>query len=648
MPLLGNDGRTWHLWTRGVSLLALIMALMSAVTHASSTNVVVSGDRYTLVKLSGNGRFVTFVDRTGADPVLRRQRIGEAQAQEVSAWPAATMNYQVSRDASSFLLFGHGKGGAPSLSYVSVAEPVPRPVEIQGSVAGFGNASRDDFVVLAQDASGRLDVLHIAFDSGAMARADHLGDVGDVAFDGRGEVKAVRSAQGIWGAVGAAPKHGKPAPASASVIAATDDGKAVWFTDVDARGFKILRRLNTESQQWTLASNLEGTGVSWITTSPLTGVVDGYAKAEAEPRWVPTADVAADFNYLSAALRATPFVVSRSADDRIWLVASMSSGTPIGYDAYDRISRHVSPLFSAREPVADKPMPPSMARWIQSKDGTRLQVLVSPPSPQSCRAEPCPFVVLLHGGPHHRDDLTFDPETYWLESLGYWVLRVNFRGSTGFGDAFTKASHREWGGKVIDDVAAAVDWFVRTFPADRSRGAAMGGSFGGFASVALATSHPDAVRCVASLSGGGDLETFATLLPRRRPDMATDIHEEVGDVRRDGDLRVIRQQSPMTHVASAKASFLIEYGAQDTTSVSEESSHFAQAMRQRSMPVTEVVYRDEGHEIGDPENRRYHFQLLSGFLDSCFGGTRFSPDEGRPEGVSVNGTPVTASAHAKS
>ena len=640
MLSLRFDGRTSRASKPIVWLLMLAMVLVAAATHAASMSVVVSGDRYTLVKLSSDGQFVTFVDRTGEHPVLRRQRVGETQAQEVVAWPAAVMNYQVSRDGSAFLLFGHGKGGAPSLSYVSVSDPAARPVEVQGNIAGFGSASVDDFVVLTQDPSAHLHVLHIAFGSGKVIRTDDLGDVSDVAFDGTGRVRSVRSERGVWGTMGHAPRQGQPAPASASVVSASNDGKDLWFTDVDAKGFKVLRRLNVGTQQWSLASDAKDADVSWVTVNPKTGGVDGYAKAEAEPQWVTMPDIAADVKHLTAMLMGVPYVIARSSDDRIWLFALMSSRTPVGYYTYDRSSGRVVHLFWAREFFSDEPMLPSVARWIRSADGTPIQVLVSPPSPQTCHTPQCPFVVKLHGGPHHRDDLTFDPETYWLQSLGYWVVRVNFRGSTGFGDAFAHASNREWGRKVIGDVASAVDWFVRSFPADKTKGAAMGGSFGGFASIALATSHPDAVRCVASLNGGGDLEAFATLLPQRQPPMASDIHEEVGDVQRASDLRDIRQQSPATHIAAANARFLVEYGEQDTTSVSEESSRFAQALRQQGKPVLEVIYHNEGHELTDLDNRRYHFQLLSDFLSSCFEGTPLSADEGRPGGVSLNNTSV--------
>ena len=550
------------------------------------------------------------------------------------------MNYQVSRDGSSFLLFGLGKGGAYRLSYVSIANPVPRPVDIQGRIAGFGNASDDDFVVLAQNASANLEVLHIAFDSGEVTRTDDLGDASDVAFDGSGQVRDVRSARGVWRAVGTVALHSEPTSVQkgASVVSASDDGKNLWFRDVDVQGFKVLRRLNVDTQQWSLASDVTGADVSWITINPMTGVVDGYARAEAEPQWVAMPNIATDLKHLTSRLLGSPYLISRSADDRIWLLASMTSQLPVGYYTYDRSSGRLDHLLSAREVAQSRPMPHSLAQWVRSTDGTRIQVLVSPPSPEACHTPRCPFVVKLHGGPHHRDDLTFDPETYWLQSLGYWVVRVNFRGSTGFGNAFAHASNREWGRKVIDDIASAVTWFVRTFPVNKTEGAAIGGSFGGFASIALATSHPDTVRCVASLNGGGDLEAFATLLPERVPRMAQDIHEEVGDVRLANDVHDIRLQSPLSHIAAARARFLVEYGERDTTSVVEESSRFAQALRQHAKPVVEVIYHDEGHELANPENRRYHFQLIRVFLNSCFDGIPFAAKDQQPNGVSVNNT----------
>ena len=641
MHYLRCERRLAQAFMAAVKVVALISALAASAASAASDDMVVLSDRVTLVKLSGDGRFVTFVDRTGDGQILRRQRIDMATPEDVTAWPSATMNYQVSRDGSSFLLLGHGDSDAPSLSFVSKSIRNSRPVNVDGTIAGFGNASPDDFVVLVQDKASRLHVLHIGFDTGTMAGTENLGESVDVAFDGRAEARAVQTARDLWMPLGAAARMPTRIPSSAHIIAASNDGKSLWFTDVDDNGFKVLRILDTESQKWSLASRANKVDVSWTTFNPTTGALDGYVEAEAAPRWVTTngAGAGADIRHLSKVLLGAPYIVSRSDDDRMWLVASMSSQTPVNYYVYDRFNHKLSRIFSARSTVPDALMPASIARWIRSPDGTRIQALVSPPSAAACQGERCPFVVKVHGGPHRRDDLTFDPETYWLQSLGYWVLRVNFRGSTGFGDEFANASDREWGRKVIDDIASSIDWFKQTFPVDGTKGAAMGGSFGGFASIALATRYPNSVSCAASLNGGGDLEAFATLLPKRQPHMAAVIQREVGNTLVAADIRDIREQSPINHIAKAKARFLIEYGARDTVSVSEESSRFAESLRKGSKHVAEAVYHTEGHELVDTASRQYHFRLLAGFLESCFEGAPLDGGPVAPQDVSFHNPP---------
>ena len=112
---------------------------------------------------------------------------------------------------------------------------------------------------------------------------------------------------------------------------------------------------------------------------------------------------------------------------------------------------------------------------IKSRDGLNLVSYLtlpkaSDPEGEGRPNEPLPMVLIVHGGPWARDAWGFDPEHQLLANRGYAVLRVNFRGSTGFGKEFINAGNSEWAGKMHDDLIDAVDWAVAEKIADPAQG----------------------------------------------------------------------------------------------------------------------------------------------------------------------------------
>ncbi|WP_201314344.1 prolyl oligopeptidase family serine peptidase [Dyella sp. EPa41] len=612
------------------------LVMVAGQARAGTLSIVAEGDVYHHVRLSKDGTALTYVERTERGETLRRRRLKDQGVQDVADWPSTMMGYQVSADGSSYLLFERPDGGRPVLLYVPSPAAPPRLIDLQETIAGFGEESGDAFVVLTQDRSANLHVQRVDFGSGYLAIGAELGRSRDVGFDGRGLLRAIRQPDGAWRGLNTAMGPGYVPAGSDSVVSASNNGRYLWFRSMDEQGFRILKRIDLRGDQPVRVERMTEADITWTTINPTTGEVDAYASTKAAPYWVASSLLAPELQALTSSLRAFPYIVSRSQDDRVWLIASMSAREPPRYYIYHRSSGELTYMFAARPSERDGPMPETMVHWLDGGDGVRLQVLVSPPS-HTCRVTACPFVVKLHGGPHRQDTSTFDPETYWLQSLGFWVLRVNFRGSTGFGDQFAHASNREWGGKVIDDIAIAVDWFTRRYHVNRTAGISMGGSFGGFAALALAAKRPDTVACSASLNGGGDLEAFAQLLPQRLPGMATDIHTEVGDVHIAEEATSIRAQSPMTHVARIQARMLVEYGDKDTTSVMEESSNFALAARGTGKSALEAIYRGEGHELAAPPARAYHYELLRHFLHTCVDARLAEPLPSPPPNVSIIG-----------
>lgn len=132
-----------------------------------------------------------------------------------------------------------------------------------------------------------------------------------------------------------------------------------------------------------------------------------------------------------------------------------------------------------------------MPMWPQeltARDGLKLVSYLTLPAEadanhDSKAEKPVPLVLYVHSGPWARDSYGCGPYEQWLANRGYAVLSVNFRGSTGFGTAFTNAGNGEWAGKMHDDLLDAVQWAVKRGVTKPDDVAIMGGSYGGYATL---------------------------------------------------------------------------------------------------------------------------------------------------------------------
>jgi dipeptidyl aminopeptidase/acylaminoacyl peptidase len=173
---------------------------------------------------------------------------------------------------------------------------------------------------------------------------------------------------------------------------------------------------------------------------------------------------------------------------------------------------------------------------IQSRDGKSLVSYLSlPPGTElDGSGKPkaaLPLVLWVHGGPWDRESCGFDTLHQWLVTRGYAALSVNFRGSTGFGKAFTNAGDNQWGAKLQDDLLDAVNWAVTSGIADRKRVAIMGGSYGGYATLVGLSFTPDACACGIDMVGPSNLNTLLTSIPPYWAPMLEQFAKRVGDPR---------------------------------------------------------------------------------------------------------------------
>ena len=226
----------------------------------------------------------------------------------------------------------------------------------------------------------------------------------------------------------------------------------------------------------------------------------------------------------------------------------------------------------------------------------------------------------VHGGPWARDTWGYDPEAQWLANRGYAVLQVNFRGSTGFGKKFLNAGNEQWGvGTMQDDLTDAVKWAVAKGIADPKKVCIYGGSYGGYATLAGLTFTPELYSCGVDIVGPSNIKTlFESIPPYWAPFKKQFDHARRR--RREGRGDSTRRSRRSSTPTNVKVPLIIAQGANDPRVNIRESDQMVAAMRDKKLPVTYVVYTDEGHGFARPDNRLDFYGRVDEFLAKQLGG----------------------------
>jgi dipeptidyl aminopeptidase/acylaminoacyl peptidase len=402
-------------------------------------------------------------------------------------------------------------------------------------------------------------------------------------------------------------------------------GRVLYLRDSRGRDTAALAALDLETGEERVLAEDDRVDVGGVLRHPTGKHLEAVEFNYERPRWeVLDPAIGPDFERMRRLTAGQFWVASRTLDDRHWIVGCAEDTAATRYYHYDRTTEELRFLFSSREDLADRPLVPMRPAVIPARDGLELVSYYTLP-PGAERAEglpalPLPAVLLVHGGPWGRSTWGLDSMHQWLANRGYAVLDVNFRGSTGFGKAFVNAGDLEWGRKMHEDLIDAVRWAVEEGIADPERVAIMGGSYGGYATLVGLTFTPETFACGVDIVGPSNLLTLLKTIPPYWTPVIEMFANRVGDPDTEEGRRLLEERSPLHRAEQIRRPLLIGQGANDPRVKQAESDQIVEAMQKKGIPVTYVLYPDEGHGFARPENRLSFFAAAEAFLSEHLGG----------------------------
>jgi dipeptidyl aminopeptidase/acylaminoacyl peptidase len=407
---------------------------------------------------------------------------------------------------------------------------------------------------------------------------------------------------------------------STAIVGIDRSGRRAYLNDSRGRNLSILASIDLASGQIEKVFEPTRSDVADALVNPIDGSVEAVASEYLRTEWtVLSPKVEKDFAYLRGLDTGDFFITSRSLDDSKWTVSfSHDAGPSVSY-LYDRAAGMATKLFTSNSKLEGLELASMQSIEIPSRDGLQLPSYLTLPTwtdtdRDGKPEQPLPTVLLVHGGPWARDAWGYNSYHQWLANRGYAVLSVNFRGSTGFGKEFVNKGDGQWADAMHNDLVDAVEWAVTNNIAQREKVAIMGGSYGGYAALAGVTFTPDLFAASVAIVSPSNLITLLESVPAYWAPMTEMFAKRVADKRTPEGRRKLRDMSPLTHVDEIKKPLLVGQGANDPRVKRQESDQIVRAMQAKNLPVTYVLFPDEGHGFAKPENNIAFNAVVEAFL----------------------------------
>lgn len=236
---------------------------------------------------------------------------------------------------------------------------------------------------------------------------------------------------------------------------------------------------------------------------------------------------------------------------------------------------------------------------VKSFDGLEVPAYLYRPS----REGKAPVVITIHGGPEAQFRPSFNSQIQgWVNELGVAVLAPNVRGSTGYGKTYVTLDNATKREDSVKDVGALLDWIAKDPKLDASRVAVIGGSYGGYMSLATLTHYGPRIRAGVDIVGIANFNTFLEKTSGYRVDLR---RVEYGDERKPEMREFFEKISPSNHAEKITSALLVAHGRNDPRVPFAEAEQIVAKVRAKGREVWTVFADNEGHGFARKENRDY-------------------------------------------
>ncbi len=395
------------------------------------------------------------------------------------------------------------------------------------------------------------------------------------------------------------------------------DGKRLFYTSDEAGEFTALRVMDlatrrsrvAEQDAWDVEDGRYSRGWSWFFAI---ANADGSPKVTLRHRGRP-----ASLPHTRAQGVLVPVAFSR--DDRYLVARNQTDVTPRSLWLVDLKSGTSRELVDVLPPsLRGRSFVAGESVRIPSFDGKPIPAYVYRPE----GAGPFPAVFEIHGGPTYQYRREFSAWRQYLVSKGFVVVVPNVRGSTGYGKTWTRLDNRDLGGGPLRDVIACKQWAIAHAGVDPARTAILGGSYGGYMTLAAATFTPTEFAAHVDIFGVSDLKSLVESFPPYWTAGATYIYRKFGNPTDPADAEYQRSRSPLYFVDRVQRPLLVVQGTNDVRVKKDQSDRMVDALRARGIPVEYLVIEGEGHGFSKTENMVLALGTADRFLDRyLFGDT---------------------------
>ena len=307
--------------------------------------------------------------------------------------------------------------------------------------------------------------------------------------------------------------------------------------------------------------------------------------------------------------------VSISQSEQKMRLSVGSSKSPNDFYLYDLKTNTIKKLTNSLNPElnADHLVAAEVIRFA-SFDGLEIPAIYYKPIQASAK-EKVPALVWVHGGPGGQSRVGYSSLIQYLVNQGYAILAVNNRGSSGYGKSFYKMDDRNHGDKDLKDCIWGKKWLQEQDYIDPDKIGIIGGSYGGYMTMAAMAFAPDEFKVGVNIFGVTNwIRTLKSIPPFWEASRKA-LYQELGDPYTEDSIR-LKAISPLFHAEKIKNPVMVLQGANDPRVLQVESDEIVAAVQENKVPVDYVIFPDEGHGFRKKDNQIKGYGQIKQFLDT--------------------------------